>query len=198
MRTTNDIRVAGPQDDDAVVSTLSAAFFHDPVFRWVYPDPGRRAATVPAAFALFTAAIGRHQASLVADDGAGAALWVPPGEHVVDDEDAEVFGEKLVSLSPPDADRLQTVMEMFAIAHPQEPAWYLNFVGVIPGRQGQGIGSALMRRALHRADADCTPAYLEATSEHNRRLYERHGFAVISELQLPDGPPVFPMWREPR
>lgn len=198
MRTTIDLRIARPQDDDAVVGTLSAAFFHDPVFQWVYPDPARRAAAIAPAFALFTAAIGRHKSSLVADDGAGAALWVPPGEHVVDDEDAEVFGEKLVSLSPPDADRLQTVMGMFEAAHPEEPAWYLNFVGVVPGRQGQGIGSALMRRALHRADADCMPAYLEATSEHNRRLYERHGFAVLRELRLPDGPPVYPMWRDPR
>jgi ribosomal protein S18 acetylase RimI-like enzyme len=198
MRTTIDVRIARPEDDDAVVHALSTAFFHDSVFQWVYPDPDRRAAVIGPAFGLFTTAIGRHQASFVAEAGAGAALWVPPGEQVVDDEDAEVFGEKLVSLSPADADRLQTLMAMFESAHPEEPAWYLNFVGVVPGRQGQGIGSALMRKALHRADADCVPAYLEATNEDNRRLYERHGFTVISELHLPEGPTVFPMWRDPR
>jgi ribosomal protein S18 acetylase RimI-like enzyme len=198
MRTTIDIRTARPEDERAIVGTLSAAFFHDPVFQWIYPDPDRRAAAIPAAFGLFTSAIGRHQVSLIAVDGAAAALWVPPGEHVVDAADAAVFGEKLLSLSPPDTDRLQTLEELFAATHPKEPAWYLNFAGVSPGRQRQGIGSALMTRALHRADADCMPAYLDATSPDNRRLYERHGFAVIGEHRLPDGPPVFAMWRDPR
>lgn len=40
-------------------------------------------------------------------------------------------------------------------------------------------------------------AYLEATSPLNRRLYERHGFEVTGEIQLPNGPAMWPMWREP-
>ena len=38
-------------------------------------------------------------------------------------------------------------------------------------------------------------AYLEATSEQNRRLYERHGFVATAELRLPDGPSLWAMWR---
>jgi hypothetical protein len=43
-----------------------------------------------------------------------------------------------------------------------------------------------------------TPAYLEATSEINKRLYLRHGFETIGEIRLPSGPSMWPMWREPR
>lgn len=38
-------------------------------------------------------------------------------------------------------------------------------------------------------DCDRTgmPAYLEATSERNRDLYQRHGFEVSEVVTLPDG-----------
>jgi hypothetical protein len=42
------------------------------------------------------------------------------------------------------------------------------------------------------------PAYLEATSEHNRRLYARHGFEVVGELSADGSPSLWLMWREPR
>jgi len=42
------------------------------------------------------------------------------------------------------------------------------------------------------------PAYLEASTERNRGLYLRHGFADRGGLRLPgDGPRMWPMWREP-
>jgi len=36
-----------------------------------------------------------------------------------------------------------------------------------------------------------------ATSARKRGLYERHGFACVRDLTLPDGPAAFAMWREP-
>jgi RimJ/RimL family protein N-acetyltransferase len=41
-------------------------------------------------------------------------------------------------------------------------------------------------------------AYLEASNENSRRLYERHGFIVQRELPIPDGPSMWTMWRSPR
>ena len=38
--------------------------------------------------------------------------------------------------------------------------------------------------------------YLEA-DERSRLLYLKHGFEAITELRLPEGPSVFPMWRAP-
>lgn len=54
-----------------------------------------------------------------------------------------------------------------------------------------------MRPVLGRADADHAPAHLEATSEHSRRLYERHGFVVVEELAVTGSPSLWAMWREP-
>jgi ribosomal protein S18 acetylase RimI-like enzyme len=83
--------------------------------------------------------------------------------------------------------------------HPTEPHYYIRCVGVRPGLQGQGLGSALMRPTLERCDSDGVPAYLEASSERSAALYERLGFVHLGVLQLPDkGPPLWPMQRPPR
>jgi GNAT superfamily N-acetyltransferase len=197
MTTMTDVRTVTPADGPAVSRALSGAFYDDPVFRWIYPDDERRRPLLPAFFDLFGEAIGRHGVSLVVGDGVGAALWVPPGQQVVDDDQAEAFGRAVLSLSPGDGDRMQTCFEVMDAAHPSEPCWYLNLLGVVAEHQGEGIGSALLRVALARCDAAGEPAYLEATSPDNRRLYERHGFRVVGELPLPDGPTMWPMWRDP-
>ena len=81
---------------------------------------------------------------------------------------------------------------------PDEPHWHLFFLGVDPERQGQGVGSALMRPMLERLDREGTPVYLEASTERSRALYIRHGFVCLDEVRLPGGgPPLWRMWREP-
>ena len=64
-----------------------------------------------------------------------------------------------------------------------------------PEHQGKGLGTALLRPGLEHADALRLPAYLESSNERNVPLYERHGFAVIAEHVLPDGPTLWLMWR---
>jgi GNAT superfamily N-acetyltransferase len=70
-------------------------------------------------------------------------------------------------------------------------------MGVAPGWQGQGIGSALMAPVLEWCDREDVRAYLDATSERNKRLYERHGFKAEEPFAAKGGPPLWPMWRQP-
>ena len=95
-----------------------------------------------------------------------------------------------------DAPRLFAVDEVMAEHHPHTPCFYLQLVGVDPDWQGHGIGWRCCA-VLDRCDREGVPAYLEATSPHNRRLYERHGFHTQTTLQIPGGPPMRGMWREP-
>lgn len=72
-------------------------------------------------------------------------------------------------------------------------------IGVSPKHQGEGIGEALIRGVLERCDREGTPAYLEASSVRGRGLYERLGFSFTGRtVDLPYGPPMWPMWREPQ
>jgi ribosomal protein S18 acetylase RimI-like enzyme len=84
--------------------------------------------------------------------------------------------------------------------HPKRPShWYLAVMGVAPEWQGRGLGTALMQPGLKEIDAAGLPAYLETSTPRARALYERHGFAVTGEINVPvGGPPIWLMWRSER
>jgi GNAT superfamily N-acetyltransferase len=100
----------------------------------------------------------------------------------------------------PENERVERIARLMAEAHPADRAHeYLWMIGVAPGHQGQGLGTALIQHVLDRCDSEGRPAYLEASSARSTRLYERLGFAFTGRtLDLPDGLQMWPMWREPR
>jgi GNAT superfamily N-acetyltransferase len=197
----HEVRRAGTADLAQAAGVLSLAFADDPVFGFLMPPAlHRREARLRRFFALDAARSGRRSGTWVSADGSGAAVWFPPGrwestrrEDLLDAPRwVAVLGRRLLV-----ADRARKAL----VAHHRElpPHWYLLYLGTIPGRQSQGVGSALLRAVLTECDADRTPAYLEASCERNRELYRRHGFMPQEPLALPDGgPTMYPMWREPR
>jgi predicted N-acetyltransferase YhbS len=98
--------------------------------------------------------------------------------------------------------RMPVVKEMFDLMahhHPEEPHWYLGFIGSDPTARGAGFGRALMDSGLERCDAEHAPAFLESSNPVNVPYYERFGFEAIGELAIPRGGPVVtPMWRQAR
>jgi ribosomal protein S18 acetylase RimI-like enzyme len=69
--------------------------------------------------------------------------------------------------------------------HLREPHWYLWVLVLEPELQGQGLGSELLRALAVRAERDHVPCYLETDKPSSVRLYERNGFAVQREEQVP-------------
>lgn len=65
---------------------------------------------------------------------------------------------------------------------PAEDAQWLEHFYLDPALQGRGLGSAVLRRLLHRTDADGDLVRLNVLQgSAARRLYERHGFTVENE-----------------
>jgi ribosomal protein S18 acetylase RimI-like enzyme len=192
---TSAIGSATAADAERVVATLTHAFSADPLVRWVYPDPKQYWTYWPEVLRLYGARALAHGTADHADGFVGVALWLPPG--VGPDEEALAA---LMLRSVPEREQADVfhMLEHMGAAHPSEPHWYLPFIGVAPLRQGEGVGSALLRHALARCDREGRPAYLDATSPGSRRLYERHGFEVIDTIQVGSSPPVWPMLRTPR
>jgi GNAT superfamily N-acetyltransferase len=62
---------------------------------------------------------------------------------------------------------------------PAENGQWLEHFYLDPDLQGRGLGSAVLRTLLERADADGLPVRLDVLQgSAARRLYERHGFTV--------------------
>ncbi|MET7450955.1 GNAT family N-acetyltransferase [Streptomyces sp. NPDC005574] len=195
------IRVAGEDDRESVVRLLDQAFQDDPVSRWVFPGDAYRRATHHRLMAAFTDIVLAEGRVEVTEDGAGCALWLPVPAREATEGHADDEGPAQVRAAvDPDNERVELIARLTADIHPAGRAHeYLWMIAVAPQRQGEGVGSALVESVLDRCDRQALPAYLEASSARSRTLYERLGFALTGRpLDLPDGPRMWPMWREPR
>jgi ribosomal protein S18 acetylase RimI-like enzyme len=193
------VRRAEPGDHPRIAEVLAAAFADDPAWSWLMPFADRQQRQ-----RLFFETELRHlvpdrREVWTTEDGSAAALWAPPGRWSVPIGTVlreappmlRVFGRRL-----PLALRYLLRVERL---HPTKPPhWYLEIIGTEPAQQGRGMGSALLRPVLALCDRDGHGAYLEASSERNRALYERHGFRVVGRFNMPGGgPEIRRMWRDP-
>ncbi|GAB2725806.1 GNAT family N-acetyltransferase [Streptomyces bullii] len=200
------IRTAGEEDREPVVRLLDEAFQDDPVSAWVFPGEEYRRTAHPKLMAAFTDIVLAQGRIDVTEDGSACALWMSaPAEGHGDDTDgsdgAPDDGPALVREAvDPENERVELIGRLTADIHPSGRAHeYLWMIGVAPRRQGEGLGTALVQHVLDRCDREGLPAYLEASSARSRKLYERLGFELVGEpLDLPDGPRMWPMWREPQ
>lgn len=193
-----EVRKADASDIDGLAGVLARAFDEDPVVTWFLREDAGRADAFQTFFAMAVRALTLpHDEVYTTADHLGAALWAPPGSWELGPDEVEELLPDLEAVFGPDKlDRSLRGMEAMDAHHPDEPHFYLLFLGVEPAMHSRGIGSALLRTVLRRCDEAGLPAYLEATSPRNVALYERHGFVVTDTLPLPDGgPPLWPMWR---
>ena len=130
------------------------------------------------------------------DDHSGAAMWTEPGRWREDLRQSLMLIPMLPVLLPRIRRSTRAVREIER-RHPVEPHYYLSVLGTDPEQQGGVFGSALLTPVLDRCDSEGIAAYLESSKESNVDFYARHGFAVTDRIELPDGPPLWLMWREP-
>jgi GNAT superfamily N-acetyltransferase len=200
-----DVRPASLADRDLLALIAATGFYDDPVLSWVFRDDARR---LDQLIFLFVGMVDDMLPDRGIIDLAGdacAAFWRDPTfEHGrtaadrVDDALDEVDAAEPLPFSDDELERLSLLGEVMMENHPHEPHWYLNVVSTLPGYQGRGLGAAALEPVLARCDAEGTKAYLESTNPRNRTLYRRKGFVDAAEIQIPDGPTMLQMWRNPR
>jgi len=192
-------RAATRAEIPAAVETLARAFHADPVWAWAFPDRERRLEQHRAVWGLVAEAALSYGSAWLTGDCAAVALWIPPGKPELRPEDEERLEGILVELLGDGAARVLETFERFEAAHPEgDPHYYLSLLGTNPDCRGQGLGMGLLAATLERIDAEGAPAFLESSNPANTPRYERLGFSVCGEFDLPgDGPNVAQMWREP-
>jgi len=190
--------VRATEADTGVLSQVIAeAFFPLAVCRWLIPDGAARRAAFPGYFRLY---LEHAIADGIVETTPGrdaAALWIPgDGPTAPPDE----YAGQLAALTGPYLSNFLAFDEALDRHHPSGVFHeHLAILAVRPDRQGQGIGTALLDARHADLEDQGTPAYLEASDEHTRRLYLAHGYAERgSPIELADGVRMYPMWREPR
>ena len=189
-------------DEVPEAAALAArAFFDDPLFTFVYPDPERRLDGFAREHrAYIRQAYVPYGVNDVAEaDGAlaGLALWMPPGASPPWWREIPMASVLFRTVGPRRWWRVVRAYKAFDAHLPGAPHWYLGLLAVDPHAQGRGVGSRLVRAGLERADRDGVGAYLETGTEPNVAFYERLGFRVTGEIEVPGGPAHWALWRDP-
>lgn len=195
------VRKVTRDDVPTLSKAMARAFFDDPVVgEWCFADESQRMRRLERLFELFLHRVYLPQDECHTTDAlVGGAFWLPPGTWKLGALAELRLIARMTTFTRRATPRILQALSTIEATHPHEPHHYLQFVGVEPGSQGQGLGSTLMAPVLERCDREGVPAYLEATCERNVALYERHAFAVVEQISLPSGgPPLWRMWREPQ
>lgn len=204
MQKQDSIRHALVADVQPLAATLARAFADDGMIDWLCGPRGstpdaQRNAQAAALFEGYLRCLSLpHGMVYTTPDQSAGALWSPPGKW-----EMGVLAQLRMTpyfLATTGLRRLPTrflAAQKILAAHPHQPHYYLQVLGVAPEGQGRGWGTQLIRKGLAVADGAQMPCYLETMNDTNIPFYERHGFRLTGELKLPyTGHGVWFMWRD--
>jgi GNAT superfamily N-acetyltransferase len=113
----------------------------------------------------------------LSDDGHASALLLFP------DKKRAILWDVKLALSVVGIDRITTVLKresMIKNNHPKEPFVHLWFIGVIPGEQNKGVGSAFMREVIQECERKKLPIYLETSTPRTSHSMRSSGLRFLN------------------
>ncbi|WDV56690.1 GNAT family N-acetyltransferase [Streptomyces coeruleorubidus] len=197
LQSAPSVRPITDADVPTAVDTLARAFADYPFTRHVIAADGHEE-RIRRYQELCLTRIGMVYGRVwVADGGRAVAVWAVPG---MDPSPAFAeLGPILGELSGDRAAMAAAADAAMAPYRPKEPGRFLETVAAAPEAQGKGLGNAVLVPGIQEAERAGCPVFLETSSDANVRFYERLGFKVTADVQLPDnGPRTWCMRRNPR
>ncbi len=172
-------------------AVLGRALVDDPLCVYILPDAQQRASGVPLLMEMFVRiALAHGEVWVTPPPIRGVACWLSPAHSTVTAEERNAAGWREVQA----AWGREAVDRYYAFIGDRDsavgslapqPHWHLAWLGVEPGHQGQGIGSALVRQMTTRAGAEGMASWLFTFAPRNVPVYEHLGFRVTLETTLP-------------
>ena len=178
-------------------AVLARAFADDPFFTYTLADPVERERLMPPFMTAWTRyGLLFGEVYVTAGPVEASAIWLPPDAVMRTPERRERAGLTAVINAFSDGARARYDAMVQHLRHVREaaqsvPHWYLPLIGVDPARQGLGLGSLLLRAGLARVDQDGVECRLFTKQPRNVPLYQRYGFEIAVEGDVPDGGPHF-------
>src|SRR6516225_10862004 len=151
----------------AAAGVLARAFQNDPPLAYGIPDPAERARILPMfmkPFVTFASLFG--EAYVTAGKLESVAIWLPLDNlNETPEHDQQAGIDTVPSIVGTEASaRFMNILRFVEEFHHRFAAdkhLYLQWLGVEPSRQGQGLASATITPGLRRADSGGLPCYLE-------------------------------------
>ena len=191
-------RAATWADADQLAATLGRAFHDDPLICFLLPDEASRPQKMPRLFKLLFKLGLPHGCCDVTTGCEAAALWRPPGAWHIPFYQYITNGAEFLGIFGLGGARPGDLRHGHHREAPRRTSRTTICRRSAPTRQaGQGLrrrrhppasGRSPTRRA-------CLPTW-SPRKETNIPIYKSFGFEVTGEIKLPDGPTLWPMWRQ--
>lgn len=192
------VRPAAPAEIPELAGVLARAFGADPMVVWPLLSGDALAERILTMFEIVDTPFAGEGWIYTAGEGLGVMSLMPPAIGEREREIADAIAPAIASLTPDSGERYERFWAWVWSMNGPEPHWLLDQIAVEPAVQGRGIGGAMLRFAIERAEQHGLPLCLETGVAGNVPLYERFGFRVMREADAPDdGPHIWFMRRDP-
>jgi len=196
--TTPKVRNATAADIEKVAEILADGFYDDPPMTWCCNGVH---AIKPLMRLITQRVYMPHGFVTIAEEENGAATWLPAGSRAPFDPITMALSAIVLmrhgGLTA--ATRSTKFANYMNTHHPEEPHYYLFTIATTQAARGKGVGGAILKEGLARADAEGVGTYLENSKEQNLGFYGAHGFELMDKVfPVEGGPPMWRMFRQPR
>ena len=166
---------------EPAAGTLARAFHDYPVFTYVFPDSSERGKELPLLLQSFVHyGIMHGEVYATSRNLEGITVWLPPG-YPGGFSIAPDVGKDALDRMAYWGSQVYPVRKR----HVPYDHWFLEFIGVIPEHQGKGNSSILLNPMLARIEQQHLPCYLDTELEKNVAIYQRYGFRVVEDMEVP-------------
>ena len=170
---------------------LVAGFMADPLYCWLYPDEVTRPGMVGDVVDLVLGAAVGTGSAWVLDDVVAVAAFTEHGADLIDAGTEASYRQLLEQqIGPRRTAHAFAGMAACAAYEPSGPHDTLHTLAVHGSRQGKGLGTALLKHLLAQCDERGHPVHLDSSNQRNVSFYERLGFTVSGEVEVPGGGPT--------
>ena len=165
------------------------AFADEPLLRWPLGAAAEPLVAIEEDF-VFVCTVAHDLGCLwEAGGGEGAAAWIGPQESERYWRAMLGFSGGIAGAALDGGARQAGQWEWISSRYPASAFWLLDFVAVDPLRQRGGVGASLITHGLRLAGEEGLSAYLETSRGYLVAYYQRFGFAVVDEGDVPGGGP---------
>jgi GNAT superfamily N-acetyltransferase len=181
-----DVKLAG--------EVLANAFRGYPFFEYCLGDADNYGRMAPGMFASFVRWTMLYGKAWATSDLNAVALRQPPGTRSIGFWNALRSGLAFSFLRMDGATRRRfsrttpIVTETHKRIMGDRPHWHCWMMGVLPDRQGTGVGRQLMRYTFEESDRAGLPCYLETFSESSVRVHESQFYSIREAINIPETP----------
>ena len=170
------------KDVPRLVKLLLKAFEDDPFYRWTFLDKS----ILPNYFDKTIRQAIQDDLAMTTNDCLGVSIWSPKQQQ-------KKMDNLPIKLSSEKPSPLTLAMLQLENHRPQEAHLHLRILATDPMARRQGIGRLLAKTPPPSLQNQTLPIYLEATTPAGVAFYEKIGFSIVSQIEIPEGPSLWGM-----